>query len=629
MGSAEELYSGNSATIPPCVIRIMSNKSKVGGNQDTANLIRRLLFFILLFSLVFFYLVLSFKGLTNSRGIEQAQIGREIARGNDFTTKMIRPAAIWQAERTDGRIPSLDQFYDSYHSPLNPFLNAAVLKIVGGDDFAKFKMAPDGRQIYQLDRVIAAISVICFLIAIGVNYLLISRIFDTKIAGVTALLMALCDLMWKFTMTGLPQMLMLLLFSCALFFCYRALEASVENRMSISSVLVAAVFFALLSLAHWLTIWVTIGFIVYAAFFFRPKGIAGIAVIGILLIFNIYFIGKNLEWTGSPAGTAGLTLYGGLSDSEENIMRTVDPSKETTTVLYNMNSLLLNTTKNIILQANLLYTNLGGMITAPLFFFALLHPFKRASIAHFRWIILIMWIFAALGMAVFGLTQSATDPNQIHVLFAPIMTAYGLAFLSILWSRLEIPAGSGMLRYGHFFFAVLISAGPLILTIPKSLQSGLYTTGRGGSPNWPPYWPSVYSGLLNDVTAEDDIIFSDQPWAIAWYADRRSIWLPKRVSEFETLEEIAQDQKLNIAGIVVSPSSFAKNPLYQIGPYGYSDEFASLHLDSPAALSARMGLGSLSKQDPKLTGVNTRYSFPRNLFQGRIVFYSSKPVLNQ
>lgn len=607
----------------------MSNKDKVGANKDTAILIRRLLFFILLFSLVFFYIVLSFKGLTSPKGIDQAQIGREIARGNDFTTKVIRPAAIWQSSRMEGGDPDLSRFYDTYHSPLNPFLNAAVLKMVGGDDFKKFKMVEDSRRIYQLDRVIAAISVICFLVAIGVNYLLISRIFDAKIAGVTALLMALCDLMWKFSQTGLPQMLMLLLFSCALFFCYRALEASVENRVSIGSVLIAAIFFALLSLAHWLAIWVILGFALYAAFFFRPKGVAGLAVLGILIIFNLYFIGKNLEWTASPAGTAGLTLYGGLTSSEANIMRTVDPSSETYTVLYNMNSLLLNTTKNILLQANFLYSNLGGIITAPLFFFALLHPFKRKSIAQFRWMILLMWIFAALGMAIFGLSNKGTDPNQLHILFVPVMTAYGLAFLSILWSRLDITAGTPMLRNGHFVIAVIISSGPLILSIPKSFKSGLFTSGSGGNPVWPPYWPAVYSRLLNDSTGEDDIIFTDQPEAIAWYGDRRAIWLPSRISEFEQLEEIAQNQKLTVAGIVVSPSSFETNPLYQAGPYGYADEFASMHLDSPAALSTRTGLGVVSTKDEKLRGVLTRYKYPQNLFAGRIVFYSAKSVLNQ
>ena len=94
----------------------MSNLSKPGA-MDAAVLIRRLLFFVLLFGLVFFYLVLSFKGLTSAKGIEQAQIGREIARGNGATTKRIRPIAVGTAEdETDGEI-NLDQVYDTYHSP--------------------------------------------------------------------------------------------------------------------------------------------------------------------------------------------------------------------------------------------------------------------------------------------------------------------------------------------------------------------------------------------------------------------------------------------------------------------------------------------------------------------------------
>ncbi|MDC1448424.1 PQQ-binding-like beta-propeller repeat protein, partial [bacterium] len=283
--------------------------------------------------------------------------GREIARGNNFTTKVIRPAAIKQAEKTDSGEVALDNFYDTYHSPLNPFIYGAVLKAVGGDDFDKYQLVTSSQSIYRLDRVIAAVSVICFLIAIGVNYLLISRVFDVRIAGVVALLMALSDLMWQFTHTGLPQMLMLLLFSCALFFAYRAMEATVEGKVALGPVLVAAVFFALLALAHWLSIWITIGFVIYAAFFFRPKGVAALAVLGILLLFSLYFVGKNLEWTGSPAGTAGLTLYGGLTDSEEGIMRAVDTSDKTYAIIYNMNSLLLNTFRNILVQADALYTN--------------------------------------------------------------------------------------------------------------------------------------------------------------------------------------------------------------------------------------------------------------------------------
>ncbi|MDA7881878.1 hypothetical protein N9A94_06195 [Akkermansiaceae bacterium] len=605
----------------------MSSLNKPGA-MDAPVLIRRLLFFVLLFGLVFFYLVLSFKGLTSAKGIDQAQIGREIARGNDATTKMIRPLAIWQAEeKTENGEIDLDKIYDTYHSPLNPFLLGAVIKAVGGDDFEKFQMPAD-RTIYRLDRVIAAVSVICFLIAIGINYLLISRIFDVRIAGVTALLMALCDLNWKFTHTGLPQMLMLLLFSCALFFIYRAVEASIDNRVSIGSVLIAAVFFALLALAHWLTLWIAVGFIIYAAFFFRPKGAAALSVIGIILVFSLYFVGKNLEWTGSPAGTAGMSLYGGLTESEENIMRTNDPSEETYAVLYNMKSLLLNTATSLLRQTDQLYSNLGAILAAPLFFFALLHPFKRESIAQFRWIILLMWVMGSIGMAIFGLTQLNTDPNQLHILFAPIMTAYGLAFFSILWSRLEFTGSGGLLRYGHFVIVVLISSGPLIFSIPNAIRSGL-VSDKQVRPVWPPYWPSALSRTLHDATEDTDIIFSDQPWAVAWYADRRSIWLPRKVSEFEYLEKLVEEQKLTASGILMTPSSFENNPLYQAGHFGGSEEFAALMLDGPSIGATGGGSRGLRSQAPILSSVMARYPEVEHLFPMRVVYYSKKPVIGQ
>lgn len=604
----------------------MSLNPKFGG-FDAAALIRRLLFFVLLFGLVFFYLILTFKGLTEPHGMDHAQLGREIARGNGTTTKVIRPAAVWQGEKNIDSPLQIDAFQDTFHSPLNPFVYAAVLKAVGATDFDKFRINDMSKSVvFPLDRVIASVSIVFFLMAIGINYLLISRIFDVRIAGVTVLLMILSDLMWKFTQTGLPQMLMLLLFSCALFFIYRALENTSENRVAIGSVLIAAVFLALLALAHWLTLWITLGYIIYAAFFIRPKGVAGLSIIGILLVFSLYFMGKNMEWTGNPGGTAFLSLYGGLLESEDAIMRTSDPSEETYRIIFNLNSLLINTTSNILKQANLLYNNLGAIIAAPLFFFALLHPFKRDTIARFRWIVLLMWATGTLGMAIFGLSNRPTDPNQLHILFAPIMSAYGLAFLSILWSRIELPAGSLLMQYGHFVLVVVISAGPILLSIPREMSLGI-NIGISKRLNWPPYWPPALNKTLHDATSEEDVIFSDQPWAVAWYADRISIWLPRRISEFEDLQALVQEQKLNPAGILVSPASFADNPLYRASPYGANEEFAALMLNGPAfgVTEGRLGSG-LGVMTPSLSKIMAEYNQQNPLFPLRMIYYAKKRI---
>src|SRR5260221_7408496 len=56
-----------------------------------------------------------FKGLSHEKAIEQAEISREIARGNGFSTKMIRPAALWLFEKNKGGFP-VDQQPDVFHA---------------------------------------------------------------------------------------------------------------------------------------------------------------------------------------------------------------------------------------------------------------------------------------------------------------------------------------------------------------------------------------------------------------------------------------------------------------------------------------------------------------------------------
>ena len=178
---------------------------------DTGILIRRSLFFLVLFILTLGNLFVLFRGLNSPQAMDQAQISREIARGNGFTTKMIRPVAYYQAQKAQNTSISLVGFQDTYHSPLNPLINAAVLKLIGADDPDAWQMG-ENEMVFPLDRVIATVSTLFFLMAIGVNYLLISRIFDAKIAGVCAILMLFCETFWNYSLSGLPQMLMLLLF---------------------------------------------------------------------------------------------------------------------------------------------------------------------------------------------------------------------------------------------------------------------------------------------------------------------------------------------------------------------------------------------------------------------------------
>ena len=594
---------------------------------DTGIIIRRSLFFIVLIILTLGNLFVLFQGLNSPQAMDQAQISREIARGNGFTTKMIRPVAYYQAQKAANTTPSFYLFEDTYQSPLNPLLNAAVLKLIGADDSNVWQMNAN-EVIFPLDRVIATVSTLFFLMAIGVNYLLISRIFDAKIAGVCAILMLFCETFWSYSLSGLPQMLMLLLFSCAVYFAYRAVEAATEGRVAMTPAIVAGVFFTLLALTHWMTVWIALGYIIYAAITFRPRGIVGISVLALIVVPSIFVMMRNNTHSGSPFGTAFLTLYNGLGNGSEGaVMRTTDLQSEPL-ILDGLIAKILRTT---LLQATDIIPFLGGIVVAPLFFISLLHPFKRASIASFRWMILLMWIFAALGMAFFGISKDPLDPNQLHLLFAPIMTAYGIAFISILWSRLEVVASTPILQNVHLMVIIGICSLPLALALPRRVSIGLDNRDHGGVAHWPPYFAPVLNSKdagLKGWVKEKQIVVSDQPWAVAWYADRVSIWLPPKREGFEKLESIAADLQTPVVGILISPSSHGSGNVSEVT--GSYQDFTSLVLNGrvlAATWPVRQGATwkegvTIYDKDQHIEGIAKRYPYINWLVPPDMVYYS-------
>lgn len=590
---------------------------------DTGILIRRGLFLLVLVSLTLVNLFALFRGLNSPQAMDQSQIAREIARGNGFTTKFIRPLAYEQATRKQGdNSVSFAGFQDTYHSPLNPLLNAAVLKLIGADDAKQWKMG-ENEMVYPLDRVIATVSTLCFLMSIGVCYLLVSRIFDPKIAGVTAILMLLCETFWNYALSGLPQMLMLLLFSCALYFVYRAVEDASEGRIPFASAILAGVFFTLLALTHYLAVWIALGYIIFAAIAFRPRGIVGATVLVTLLIAMAFVMVRNAGISGTPFGTAFLNLYNGIGGGNEDfVMRTKD--LESYPLLDR--GILSSIVRTTLLQTTSIIPFLGGIIVAPLFLISMMHPFRRPSIANFRWAILTMFVTSAFGLAIYGVTTKDLDPNQTHLLFAPVMTAYGLAFISILWAKIPAVTTAPALRNLHHIAIIVICGLPLLIGMPMKVRIGLDRKDRGGIPHWPPYYaPALNLGLSNWLT-DKQICFSDQPWAVAWYADRISVWLPPSRQEFTELESLAADLETPVAGILISPSSHGSGNAAEVARK-YKD-FTSLVMDGRVFLATYPPGLSIYDKDQKIQEITRRYPYRATLVGMDMVYYSDRALRN-
>jgi hypothetical protein len=432
--------------------------------------------------------------------------------------------------------------------------------------------------------------------------------------------MLFCETFWQYSLSGLPQMLMLLLFSCAIYFVYRAVEESKEGRLPYIQAIIAGIFFTLLTLTHYVTIWIAIGYIIFAAVAFRPRGAVAITILFILLIPMAFIMLRNSEISGTPFGTAYLNLYNGMGGgTEENVMRILDLDSFPLLNRGFVSAILRST----LVQASSLIPFLGGIIVAPLFLIALMHPFKRASIAQFRWAILLMFITSAFGLSIFGVSADNLNPNQTHLLFAPLMTAYGLAFTSTLWSRIPIVTSAPMLQNVHYYLIIGITSLPLLLAMPNKIRIGL---GRSdsGVPHWPPYYAPALNLALNKWLSDKQICFSDQPWAVAWYADRISIWLPSSRLDFEKLESNAADLETPVAGILISPSSHGSGNAAEVADK-YKD-FTSFVMDGRIFLATYPPGLSIFDKDKKVEEIARRYPFRATLVGMDMVYYSDRDL---
>jgi hypothetical protein len=479
------------------------------------------------------YLLIQFRGLSSQTGMDQAQVARELARGNGFSTKNIRPLALQQLQRSTGQIPR-GNFPDTFNAPLNPLVNSLALRCFSRE---LSKKITGTSYVFAGDRLVAGVSILFFLAAVAVNFFLASSLFDRRIAWLSAAFVLLADQFWQFSLSGLPQMLLLFLFSCAAWVLAVAIRARRDGRGIIGSLAGLGFFFGLMALTHPLTLWISAGVGVFSAFYFRggiPRFLVPLIIC--LAMFSVWIV-RDFQVTRTPFGISQFAWLDGLSLSESGWMRELEPD----TTGYSLSEFRKRALGDFRYQLGSLYTLLGGVILAPLFFVSLLHRFKRDETEVFKWALLLMWLFAFAGTVLIGINGQNISPNQIHILFGPLMTFYGLAYVFVCWKRIQ-PEG-GIFR--TLFLTLLF----VVTGLPT-----LFGFLPGNPPiQFPPYLPE-FMQLFASWTKPNEIIASDMPWAVAWYSDRKSLWLPTKL---KTLIEFYNLQTLGapIAGIYLTPVS--------------------------------------------------------------------------
>ncbi len=497
-----------------------------------------------------FYLLHEFRGLGASQGMDQAQIGRELIRGHGWATQFARPLAAGQLQG-HGKNPAQKVWVDTYNAPLPPLVDALALLPIKGS----LKMTPRD-IVYRGDQAIAIMSMLLFIASVVVLFFLARRLFDQQLALLSCGLVLVCDLIWQYTLSGLPQMLLLLLFNLTLYLLVRAIEAQAAGRQVGVWLAAAGVGFGLLALSHALTLWIFLPALIFCAIHFRPRAWAAILVLVPVVVLYTPWLLRNYVVSGNPGGVAIFSFFDQIGMSEAGHMRHLGIDFHALSLGAWRNKV----TGNLTNQMGQILHYFGWSIVALFFFATVLHPFRRIEAAATRWLVLVMWLGAAAGMAIYGVTEEqGVSANQLHLLFIPIMTCFGLAYLLVQWNRFGIE--DRLARVG-FLVALFFLCG-----VPLIFNSAL--SSNKGSIRWPPYVPP-YIAVIGEWMGPEEITASDMPWAVAWYADRKAVWLPDTIRAFTE----DNDYKLfggQINAIYLTPISGSQNTLRDILKGEYRD----------------------------------------------------------
>lgn len=505
-------------------------------------------------TLVFVHLFVTFRGLASPLGMEQAQVAREMARGRGFHTLTVSPYA-WRQLLDHGKDGAPLAMRDTFTAPLPIVVLAPVFRV-----FQSAWEFDSSMNSYVMDRVVAAVGVIFFLGAAGMAWLMTRRLFDATIAGWTFVTLLACQFLWDVARSGLPQMMVLFFFSIGLDQFLRALESKANGGGTLRHTWIIGLMGALVVMSHWMGFWLLLGFAFVAAWNLRPRTLSAAVVLAPSLLALAAWGLRNQSVCGEIFGSAKATLQAALVyGSDSWLLRDFSGKSPAAAADFLVRKMATNFTT----QVQTFYAHCGGVLPAALFFVALLHPFRRPEVRAFGWSLGVIWLLAAAGMSLVGLPSGQNDSNQLHSLFVPAMTAFGFAFLAVLWGRLGINhARSGWWpRHGLAAAAFAVSALPMITSLPAELTLGL--GNKGEFSHWPPYMPRQIHKIAA-FTRSDEITFTDMPWAVAWYADRPAVWLPMDRRQFDEMRGLAEKAGVTVAGLLMTPESLRADHVAEV-----------------------------------------------------------------
>jgi 4-amino-4-deoxy-L-arabinose transferase-like glycosyltransferase len=360
------------------------------------------------------------------------------------------------------------------------------------------------------------------LVVVVLTFFIARKLFDANVAWLSALLIIGCELLWRFSVSGLSTILLMVVFLGLMWCMLRIEEMGREPQPRatwlLGLALAAGVLTGMGALTRYAFGWTIIPVALFLFFFSgQRRGLYTLAALGAFMVVLIPWVIRNYAVSGTPFGTAGFAIVEGIGSFPRfQLERSVHPDL-THAVWVKLYTMKLLTNANDILANGL--PRLGGSWASLLFLAGLLLGFRGTAARRMRYFLL-MCLGTFIVVQALGRTQLSGESPEINsenlmVLLVPLVFVYGVSFFFTFLDQMKLAVPQ--LRYVVIAVFVALSCWPMILI-------STLVTPKASPLVYPPYYPPDIQQTAAWMKP-DELMMSDVPWAVAWYGQHQCIWL--------------------------------------------------------------------------------------------------------
>jgi 4-amino-4-deoxy-L-arabinose transferase-like glycosyltransferase len=476
---------------------------EVGGG---ARFIRRAAALLAFIAIAGLYDLLAYQSFSSEEAMETAQLARNISQGGGFTTKTIRPLSIYllNGKTAPGALP------DVTNPPVYPALLAGLMKVLPMNFTARQYWS------YQPEHWIGTFNQALFFAATVLLFRIARRLFDDRVAWLSAILFGGTGLFWRFSVSGLSTLWVIVILLAMVWCLVRIAEGTSATPARVGWSALAGALVGIGGLSRYAFSWMILPVILFLAMNARgPRGRHCAAAAACFLIVMAPWLARNIAVTATPFGTASYAVIQETPPLEGDVLeRSLNPSAaiRRVEVMDVIDKLLAN--GRDIWRDDL--AGFGGNWVSAFFLVGLLMPFQSPARGRIRVFLMgsIVLLFIVQALCQTHLSHDSPEINSenLLILLAPLTFIYGAALFFTLLDQSSVESSDARAMVAGVF--LIIMSVPLLLTLLIGNPPVLNT----------PYSPAHIQRVA-ELMRHDELTMSDIPAGVAWYGDRDCSWL--------------------------------------------------------------------------------------------------------